>query len=58
MKVHQFSATIEYWYDPRTRCWWTREVDRKGYQIGAAEHAYMKEDILDAAAHLNGRTPS
>lgn len=45
MKTYQHGM-VEYWYDRSTRCWWAREVDAEGNQVGDAEHAYTRWEIL------------
>jgi hypothetical protein len=46
VKIYRHN-NIEYWYDRYTRCWWAREVDQEGNQIGDAEHAYTRGEIAD-----------
>lgn len=45
MKIYR-DGNIEYWYDRSTRCWWCREVDEEGNQVGTALDAYEKKSIL------------
>lgn len=59
MKVHKQTIdgrNFEHWYDRHTRCWWAAEFDAEGNQIGAAEHAYTRDEILsqvDYIKHVN-----
>ena len=45
MKVYRLGM-VEYWYDRSYRNWWCREVDADGNQVGDADHAYTKDEIL------------
>lgn len=40
---------VEYWYTRSYRCWWCAEYDAEGNQVGDAEHAYTKEEIIEIA---------
>lgn len=45
MNVYKFGM-IEYWYTRSYRCWWCAEYDEEGNQVGDADHAYTKDEIL------------
>jgi len=45
MKIHYYKD-FQYWYDRSNRCWWIARFDSDGNQIGAANHAYTKEEVL------------
>ena len=51
MNVYSFGM-IEYWYDRSTRCWWAREVDANGDQVGEADHAYTRDEILGRVLNM------
>jgi len=54
MKVYCV-GNVEYWYDPATKCWWRNVVDDDGFQVGSAEHAYSKAEIIRIANHIKDR---
>lgn len=56
MKIHTIrigDRTFEYWYDRSTRCWWAAEFGDDLNQIGDAQHAYSKDEILQQIDYLH-----
>jgi len=55
-KVHEMigkKGTIgQYWYDKSVRVWYGALFDAEGNQIGEAEHAYLKDTIIERTWEL------
>lgn len=49
MKIHVIidgAYQWNYWHDKSTRCWWCAKYNSIGNQVGYAQHAYTKPEII------------
>jgi hypothetical protein len=44
-KIYRLDNT-ERWYDRHNRCWWIREVDANGDQIGDSQNCYTATEAI------------